>query len=203
MNPTPPPRTLTVKRQDGTTVEATIITRGARGKERRVSRLIEPVVGPGGDVIAAEVNTSLDKPGLRFVVMAHKKLILTEHAERLGYMFYRDLCLLGIPAEGIDPSPIHWEIYKKLAEMKANNQVPKTPLTAEQMYHPEVARRRALDHAGVKRVSDEDMAKILAGIRVEDTEEDIKAAKAAGLVVPKRKGQPKLDELLAEARAGA
>jgi hypothetical protein len=153
-------------------------------------------------VIAAEVNTTLDKPGLRFVVKAHGKLILTEHAERLGYMFYRDLCLKGIPSQGIEPSPIHWAIYQKVSQLKAKNQVPKTPIPAEKLYHPEVARRRTQSQDGVRRIDDAEMQAILDRIRVEDTDEDVKAAKAAGLNVPEPDSDKSLEALLAEAGAG-
>jgi hypothetical protein len=199
---TPAAPTLQIKRADGTTVDATIITRGRRGRERRETRFFEPVVGLGGDVIAAEVNTTLDKPGLRFVVKAHGKLILTEHAERLGYMFYRDLCLKGIPSKGIEPSPIHWAIYQKVSELKSKNQVPKTPIPADKLYHPEVARRRTQSQDGVRRIDDAEMQAILDRIRVEDTEEDVKAAKAAGLSVPEPESDKSLEALLAEAGAG-
>ena len=196
-----------IRRADGSILEATIITRGRAGKKKTETRIIEPVVGPTGDVLGAEVNTVLDKPGLRYVVLAHGKLILTEHAEKLGYMLYRDLCLYGIPAQGIEPSPIHWDIYKKLQEMKAQNKVPRTPIPADIGYHPEVGRRRQLDHAGVERLTDDQMAKILQGVRDRfdpDTEESISAARASGLVVPDPDSPPTapLEELLAKAKKG-
>jgi hypothetical protein len=193
------PETLQIKRSDGTTVEATIITRGRRGRERREARFFEPVVGPSGDVIAAEVNTTLDKPGLRFVVKAHGKLILTEHAERLGYTFYRDMCLVGIPSEKVEPSPIHWAIYEKVSALKAKNQVPKTPIPPAKLYHPEVVRRRSQSQDGVRRIDDAEMQAILDRITLEDTEEDVKRARAAGLVVPEPESDRSLEALLAEA----
>jgi hypothetical protein len=186
-------------------VEATIVQRGPAGKRSEKAGLFEPVVGPTGEVIRAPVNTTLKHPGLCLVTKAHGQLLLTEHATRHGYTFYRDMCLYGIPAEGVEPSPVHWQIYMKLCEMKDANQVPSTPLKAAEMYHPEVARRRAADHAGVTRIDDDAMTEILQGIRDRheaETPEIREAARAAGLKVPEPKSDEGLGELLARAKRG-
>ena len=196
-------QTITLRRQDGTEVKASMISRGPAGRRTQSGGLFEPVVGPTGDVIRARVNTTLANPGLKFVVQAHGKLILTEHAERLGYMFYRDLCLQGIPAKGVEASPVHWQIYQKLCELKDANRVPRTPLTAEDMYHPEVVRRRREDHSGVSRIDDDDMAAILQGVRDRfdpETPEIREAARAAGLAVPEPDSGEALSEMIARAK---
>lgn len=201
----PAPEVLTVTRPDGSTIEATIIHRGTAGKKKTTTGLYEPVVGPNGDIIRAKINTTLDKAGLTWVRLVEGKVVLTKHAERHGYMRYRDLCLLGIPSEGVEPSPVHWEIYKELCRLKDLNQVPRTPLTAEQMYHPEVERRRKANEAGVQRIDDDAMLAILQGIRDRhdpDSPELIEAARAKGLEVPEPESNQDLGALLERAKKG-
>lgn len=179
---------IEIKRKDGSTITATLITHGPRGREKVTPRVYEAVVGPGGDVIPAPVNTELDKPGLRFVELVHDEVVLTRHAKRLGYTFYRDMCLYGIPEEDVEPSPEHWYLYQALLELKAKNQLPVNMPSDEVKWHPEVLRRREANASGVQRVSDERLQETIDRIRAQsdNSPEAIASAKAKGLRVPEQ-----------------
>lgn len=198
-----PVKTITVKRPDGSILKASIVQRGPAGRRSEKRGLYETVVGPAGEVMRAPVNTTLEHVGLCWVTMHQGRLLLTEHADRHGYTFYRDMCLYGIPAKGVEPSPVHWQIWQKVCELKDANQVPDEPIPDEQMYHPEVVRRRKADHAGVTRIDPEAMAKILEGVRArhdDETPEIREQARAAGLTVPEPESDQGLEQLLAKAK---
>lgn len=177
---------IEIKRKDGSTITATLLTRGPRGREKITPMIYEPVVGLGGEVIPAPVNTVLDKPGLCFVKLVEGELVLTKHAKRLGYTFYRDMCLYGIPEDGVEPSPEHWYLYQALLELKAKNQLPANMPSDEVKWHPEVLRRQKANASGVQRVSDERLQEAVDRIRAQsdNSPEAIASARAKGLVVP-------------------
>jgi hypothetical protein len=200
---TPAASLISIKRRDGSTIQATLITRGPRGRESTDRRIFEPVVGPGGDIIPAEVNTTLDKPGVRFVKLIEGELVLTMHAKRLGYVFYRDMCLYGLPATedrpAVEASREHWHLYQALSELKAKNQVPAEPIPDDVKYHPEVVRRMSEHRSGAVRVPQEKIDEVLARIRAQsdDGPEARASARAKGLHVPESEPGD-VDEIVAK-----
>jgi hypothetical protein len=156
--------TQELQRPDGSTVTTEVIEFGIPGRKRSVQQITEPVVDPQGNVISALVDTRLREPGLRFVVQREGQLLLTKHARDLGMVFYRDMCLGRVPH--VAASPVHWTIYEKIKSMVAAGQRPaQGSITPEQMYHPEVIRRRGLNRDGIQRVDGAAMAAILDEIR--------------------------------------
>lgn len=192
-------RTITITRADGSVVNPTVIERGAFGRKKTHTRHHEPVVDPQGNVIAAEVCTWLDKPGIRLVVESEGQIMLTKHARRLGMVLYRDMCM-GL-VEGVEASPVHWKIYEAVVQLKAKNQVPEHgALPAEKLYHPEVIRRRKLDVGGVRRITKDEIEEMLKGIRsmaTGDEETARQMAEERGMAVPDNSNET-LAELLSK-----
>jgi hypothetical protein len=182
-------------RRDGTTVEPEVIELGGHNRKGRqtVVQVTEPVVDPLGNVIAARVDTRLDKPGVRLVVEAHGELILTRHAKELGMVFYRDMCLGRI--EGVEASAIHWNIYAEVKRKVAEGwRPPPGYLTPEKLYHPEIGRRRKQARVdGIHRASEDEVEALLEGIRSQgvDDEDAIEAARERGLDLPEAPPAPR------------
>jgi hypothetical protein len=193
----------TLQRPDGSTVEPEIITFGIPGRKRTQQQITEPVVDPQGNVISALVDTRLREPGLRFVVQREGQLLLTKHARELNMVFYRDMCLGRVP--GVAASRVHWAIYEKIRAMVAAGQRPaRGSISPEQMYHPEVIRRRALNRDGIERVDEAAMSAILDEIREaapEMTADEIeRESDRLGMTVPDDGIPRSLNSLLHEAQ---
>ena len=195
--------TIEYTRPDGSVLRPMVIERGTFGKTQTHKSLREPVVDPQGHVIAAEICTWLDKPGIRLVVQHEGQIMLTKHAKDLGMVLYRDMCFGHVP--GVEASPVHWKIYLAVSALKAKNQVPDHgALPPEKLYHPEVIRRRKADSGGVRRISVDEIESILEGIRSQATGDEETARAAAeerGMVVPDNDGDEELRALLEKVAA--
>lgn len=158
---------------------------------------MEPVVDQYGNVQEVTLDSTLKHGGLRLVEVHQGQAILTIHADRHGYVFYRDLCYGRV--DGVAASPIHWKIWEKVSQLRAAGKLPTKPLDPEDLYHPEVIRRRGLSRDGFERV---DMTAVIDEIRDQgvDDEDAREVARARGLVVPSDGEDKDLAALLAEAR---
>lgn len=200
MQHAPPP----ITRPDGTTVVPTVIQRGAPGRKVVWSQTTEPVVGPLGHVQEARVDTPLREPGLRLVIEREGQLLLTQHSRRLGYDFYKDICMgQAARSDGSGKTeclPVFWQIHRKFRELKTKNQVPRTPISDEDLYHPEVVRRRALDSEGVRRLESDEVQAMLAEIRAQGTDDESARAVARerGLDVPDAPADATVGDLIAQ-----
>lgn len=199
-------RPPTITRSDGSTVEPTIISRGAPGRKVEWSQTTEPVVGPLGHVQEARVDSPLREPGLRLVIEREGQLLLTRHAHKLGYVFYKDICMgVADRSDGqgkTEPLPVFWQIHRKFRQLKTKNQVPRTPIADEDLYHPEVVRRRSLDSEGVRRLESEEVSRMIEEIRAQGTDdEDARAiARDRGLEVPDAPADTDVGELIARGK---
>jgi len=129
-----------------------------KGKHARDDFAVEPVVGPNGEFQEAVLEHN---GGMMLVTVAHGQAMLMQWAREAGWTLYRDICFGRIP--GVEGDPRFWRIYELVSKSRRAGKLPaRGALTAEQIYHPEVLRRRTERSGGYQRFTAEEFEATLA-----------------------------------------
>lgn len=122
-----------------------------------------PAIGPKGELVVRFADPK--HPG----AAAGQNPVTVDEANRgsihpafarLGWVLYEDLCRGRI--DGIESSPLHWEVWTKFVAKQAKGFVfAPGSIPEEEFYHPEVLRRRAkANDGGLLSLSSDDVAEL-------------------------------------------
>ena len=88
----------------------------------------------------------------------------TRHALDKGFCFYWDMCKGRV--DGVSASEKHWATYERLRELRFLGRRPKRGVvTNEELFHPEVIKRRRDVHRGVELIDSQGWQREMDKIR--------------------------------------